>query len=56
MIYIHGRKRQNHAAEWGVGCGIAGWRDIEIAPLFRKASEFDNVALPEEFRDILNRR
>ena len=24
--------------------------------IFRKASEFDNVALPEEFRDILNRR
>lgn len=39
-----------------IGCGIAGWHDSEIAPLFRKASEFDNVALPEEFWDILNRR
>ena len=35
------------------GCGIAGWRDSEIAPLFGKASELDNVTLPEEFWKIL---
>lgn len=39
-----------------IGCGIAGWRDSEIASLFREASEFDNVALPEEFWAILNKR
>lgn len=33
-----------------IGCGIAGWRTGEIAPLFREASRLDNVSLPESFR------
>lgn len=36
-----------------IGCGIAGWRDIEIALLFKQASALDNVTLPEEFGDAL---
>ncbi len=36
-----------------IGCGIAGFRDEEIAPLFEAASDLDNVALPESFRAIL---
>lgn len=36
-----------------IGCGIAGWRDIEIAPLFKEASALDNVTLPEEFWNAL---
>ncbi len=36
-----------------IGCGIAGWRDSEIAPLLGKASELGNVTLPEEFWKIL---
>lgn len=36
-----------------IGCGIAGWRDIEIAPLFKQASALDNVTLPEEFWNAL---
>ena len=36
-----------------IGCGIAGWRDIEIAPLFKEASALDNVTLPEELWDAL---
>jgi hypothetical protein len=36
-----------------IGCGIAGFRDEEIAPLFKAASDLDNVALPESFRAIL---
>lgn len=37
-----------------IGCGIAGWRDSEIAPLFKeKASALENVALPEEFWNVL---
>ena len=36
-----------------LGCGIAGWRDSEIAPLFGKASELGNVTLPEGFWKIL---
>ena len=36
-----------------IGCGIAGWRDSEIAPLFKEASALDNVTLPEEFWNAL---
>lgn len=36
-----------------IGCGIAGWHDSEIAPLFKEASELDNVTLPEEFWNVL---
>ena len=36
-----------------IGCGIAGWRASEIAPLFKEASALDNVTLPEEFWDAL---
>ena len=30
-----------------IGCGIAGFRDEEIAPLFEKAHEVENIVLPE---------
>lgn len=36
-----------------IGCGIAGWRDGEIAPLFKEASALDNVTLPQEFWNAL---
>ena len=39
-----------------IGCGIAGWRDNEIAPLFEEVSALDNVALPQEFWNVLNKR
>lgn len=29
-----------------IGCGIAGFRDKDIAPLFAKAHDLPNVALP----------
>jgi len=32
-----------------IGCGIAGFRDKDIAPLFAKAAELNNVCLPESF-------
>ena len=32
-----------------VGCGIAGFLDSEIAPLFREAKGMENVCLPETF-------
>ncbi|MDR1180618.1 MAG: hypothetical protein LBL13_01370, partial [Bacteroidales bacterium] len=32
-----------------IGCGIAGFSDEEIAPLFKKASTLSNVCLPESF-------
>ena len=30
-----------------IGCGIAGFRDEEIAPLFAAAHEVENIVLPE---------
>ena len=38
-----------------IGCGIAGFVDEDIAPLFREAVALDNVALPKTFHDILTR-
>ena len=32
-----------------IGCGIAGFTDREIAPLFKKALSLKNVCLPETF-------
>ncbi len=32
-----------------IGCGIAGFRDREIAPLFADAAGLPNVCLPESF-------
>jgi len=36
-----------------IGCGIAGFRDEEIAPLFADALNLPNVVLPESFVHIL---
>ena len=38
-----------------IGCGIAGFQDREIAPLFSDAVKMDNVCLPESFVRIINR-
>ena len=32
-----------------IGCGIAGFRDEDIAPLFRSALDEENIILPESF-------
>lgn len=36
-----------------IGCGIAGFRDDEIAPLFEDALELENIILPKEFVENL---
>ena len=36
-----------------IGCGIAGFREEEIAPLFYHAIDCENVVLPKEFDDII---
>ena len=36
-----------------IGCGIAGFRVREIAPLFAAALEVDNIILPEDFVEVL---
>ena len=37
-----------------IGCGIAGFIDEEIAPLFDHALDVENIILPKEFVDIIN--
>lgn len=32
-----------------IGCGIAGFRDREIAPLFKDAAGVENICLPKSF-------
>ena len=34
-----------------IGCGIAGFRDEEIAPLFKECKDLENVLLPRSFVD-----
>ena len=38
-----------------IGCGIAGFTDEQIAPLFTDALELYNVRLPESFVKVLRR-
>ncbi len=38
-----------------IGCGIAGFREEEIAPLFKNATSVENVYLPDTFWGIINR-
>lgn len=37
-----------------IGCGIAGFSPEDIAPLFKKAKEVENIYLPQRFREILD--
>lgn len=39
-----------------IGCGIAGFRDEEIAPLFDQAYDLYNVRLPKSFAEIIEAR
>ena len=36
-----------------IGCGIAGFREKDIAPLFADAVSLENVCLPEGFMKLL---
>lgn len=36
-----------------IGCGIAGFKDEEIAPLFKRAVAVSNIYLPKQFYDII---
>ena len=37
-----------------IGCGIAGFSILEIAPLFRQALNIPNIRLPREFVDVIS--
>lgn len=38
-----------------IGCGLAGFKDYEVAPLMQDFMELENVSLPKEFIEILEK-
>jgi len=38
-----------------IGCGIAGFKEEEIAPLFAEALKEENIALPKSFVELLEK-
>ncbi len=44
---------EQHFLVTAIGCGIAGFRPEEIAPLFAKAIDMENVSLPKRFIEVL---
>lgn len=38
-----------------IGCGIAGFRDEDIALLFKEAEDVANIILPKEFVEIIQK-
>ena len=38
-----------------IGCGAAGYKVLQISPLFRRALKISNIVLPKLFVDSLNR-
>ena len=36
-----------------IGCGIAGFKTEDIAPLFREAIVEENIVLPESFEEVI---
>lgn len=39
-----------------IGCGIAGFRPADIAPLFKNAINIPNIWLPQRFWEILQKK
>lgn len=36
-----------------IGCGIAGFRDEDIAPLFKECIKMENICLPKSFHEYI---
>jgi hypothetical protein len=53
FIDFAGRHPQYKFLVTRIGCGIAGFRDEEIAPLFHRAIDVENVILPREFVEVI---
>lgn len=54
--FIHFAREHSHIFFYvtRIGCGIAGFRDEQVAPLFIKALNLSNICLPESFVRILS--
>lgn len=50
--------RDNPQCEYyvtAIGCGLAGYEPSNIAPMFRLAKQLDNVKLPKEFLNNIDK-
>ncbi|MDR0619439.1 MAG: hypothetical protein LBG17_06035 [Bacteroidales bacterium] len=47
---------EKHFLVTRIGCGIAGFKDREIAPLFTEALTMQNISLPETFVLIITEK
>lgn len=39
-----------------IGCGLAGYKDSEIAPLFGELTDVDNVSFAENWKPFLKKK
>lgn len=53
FIRFAGEHREKTFLVTRIGCGIAGFRDGEIAPLFKEAIDVQNIVLPREFVECI---
>lgn len=53
MCYLKNVKLQFNVTP--IGCGLAGYKPHEIAPMFKNALELPNVSLPAEFIGVLTK-
>ena len=53
FAWINAGRRWNTFWVTRIGCGIAGFKDEEIAPLFDRAFDLYNVRLPRSFVRII---
>lgn len=54
-MFIEFAKNNNHKKflVTEIGCGLAGYKPNEIAPLFMEAKTIDNIFLPKYFWNII---
>ena len=54
--FIEFAKQNSHLTFYvtKIGCGLAGLKEEQVAPLFIDALEVENIALPEDFIEILS--
>lgn len=44
---------QMHFLVTPIGCGIAGYSPIAVAPLFKECKDLENVSLPQSFWEVI---
>ena len=54
--YVNGFGENNIFLVTEIGCGLAGYKPEQLAPMFRKAIKMENIYLPQRFWDVLNKQ